>query len=90
VLFHCHAGKDRTGIVAALLLDLAGVARGAIVGDYLLSDGAVPMQYRPQPEYLHRFLDHLDERHGGVPAFLAAAGVQAGTQAALGARLVDG
>jgi protein tyrosine/serine phosphatase len=89
VLFHCLAGKDRTGIVAALLLDLAGVARGAIVDDYLLSDGAVPMQYRPIPEYLHRFLDHLDERHGGVAAFLAASGVPAGAQTALRARLVD-
>jgi protein-tyrosine phosphatase len=90
VLFHCLAGKDRTGIVAALLLGLAGVGRGAIVDDYLLSDGTVPMQYRPQPEYLHRFLDHLDERHGGLGAFLAANDVRAEAQAALRTRLVDG
>jgi protein-tyrosine phosphatase len=38
VLFHCYAGKDRTGIVAALLLDLAGAPREAIVEDYMLSD----------------------------------------------------
>ena len=38
VLFHCYAGKDRTGIVAALLLALAGVPRDAIVEDYMLSD----------------------------------------------------
>lgn len=37
-LFHCHAGKDRTGIVAALLLDLAGVPHDVIAGDYSLSN----------------------------------------------------
>lgn len=34
VLFHCTAGKDRTGIVAALLLAIAGVEAGLIVEDY--------------------------------------------------------
>jgi hypothetical protein len=34
VLVHCHAGKDRTGLVAALLLDLAGVDRTLIGEDY--------------------------------------------------------
>jgi protein-tyrosine phosphatase len=37
VLFHCHAGKDRTGIVAALLLALAGVPYPTIAEDYALS-----------------------------------------------------
>ena len=34
VLFHCAAGKDRTGVVAALLLDLLGVADGDIIANY--------------------------------------------------------
>lgn len=34
VLFHCTAGKDRTGLIAALLLGLAGVERDAVVADY--------------------------------------------------------
>lgn len=37
VLFHCTAGKDRTGIIAALLLANAGVSRGDIVADYALT-----------------------------------------------------
>ena len=37
VVVHCHAGKDRTGIVAALLLRLAGVPAAAIGEDYALS-----------------------------------------------------
>ncbi|WP_336642210.1 tyrosine-protein phosphatase [Microbacterium sp. USHLN272] len=34
VLFHCTAGKDRTGLAAAILLSVAGVPREAIVEDY--------------------------------------------------------
>ncbi|THF74725.1 tyrosine-protein phosphatase [Cohnella fermenti] len=33
-LFHCSAGKDRTGVLAGLLLSLAGVSRETIVADY--------------------------------------------------------
>ncbi|TDC41424.1 tyrosine-protein phosphatase [Actinomadura sp. KC345] len=33
-LVHCAAGKDRTGVVCALALDVAGVTREAIVADY--------------------------------------------------------
>lgn len=37
VAFHCAAGKDRTGIVAAVLLDAVGVEQDAIVADYALT-----------------------------------------------------
>lgn len=40
VLFHCTAGKDRTGVVAAMLLALAGVSREDIVEDYALTASA--------------------------------------------------
>ena len=36
-VFHCHAGKDRTGVVAALLLEALGVDREAILDDYELT-----------------------------------------------------
>ncbi len=36
--FNCSAGKDRTGVAAALLLTLLGVPREAVVADYALSD----------------------------------------------------
>jgi protein-tyrosine phosphatase len=38
VLVHCHGGKDRTGIVVALLLALAGTPRATIVADYALTE----------------------------------------------------
>jgi len=40
VLFHCTAGKDRTGIIAALLLSMAGVDRADIAADYALTTEA--------------------------------------------------
>jgi protein-tyrosine phosphatase len=38
VVVHCHAGKDRTGLVTALLLRLAGVSRADVAADYALSE----------------------------------------------------
>jgi protein-tyrosine phosphatase len=34
VIFNCHAGKDRTGITAAICLLLAGVEDRDIIDDY--------------------------------------------------------
>ncbi|WP_084534847.1 tyrosine-protein phosphatase [Nocardia yamanashiensis] len=38
VLFHCAAGKDRTGVLAAVLLDAVGVPSAAIADDYALTN----------------------------------------------------
>jgi len=38
LVFHCSAGKDRTGIAAALLLDVLGVPRATVVEDFAISD----------------------------------------------------
>ncbi|NED94244.1 tyrosine-protein phosphatase [Phytoactinopolyspora alkaliphila] len=38
VVFHCAAGKDRTGIVAAVLLSLLGVSDDDVAADYALTD----------------------------------------------------
>ena len=39
VIIHCTAGKDRTGIVTALLLDILGVDHETIVADYHVTHG---------------------------------------------------
>jgi protein tyrosine/serine phosphatase len=46
VLVHCHAGKDRTGVVVALLLALAGVPAETIAADYALSERYLQPLYR--------------------------------------------
>ncbi|WP_019587535.1 tyrosine-protein phosphatase [Deinococcus apachensis] len=45
VVLHCHAGNDRTGIVVALALAVAGVAPGVIAEDYALSDTCLAPHY---------------------------------------------
>lgn len=37
-VFHCAAGKDRTGITAALIYSVLGVDRETIIADYVLTD----------------------------------------------------
>ena len=36
-VFHCHAGKDRTGVVAAVLLEALGIQRRVVLDDYELT-----------------------------------------------------
>ena len=54
VLFHCAGGRDRTGLIAAILLTIAGVEEDAIVADYLetiANAGAMAIgQGRPNDE----------------------------------------
>ena len=38
VLFHCTAGKDRTGLAAALILEICGVDRATVLDDYELTN----------------------------------------------------
>ena len=49
ILFHCAAGKDRTGMIAALLLALAGVPESDIVHNYAISaDYLKPIMASPE------------------------------------------
>jgi protein-tyrosine phosphatase len=43
VLFHCMAGKDRTGVIAASILDLLGVDDVTILNDYGASETEMPL-----------------------------------------------
>lgn len=58
VVVHCAAGKDRTGIVIALALHLAGVPDEAIVADYAVTAERLATRYE---EMLQRAADE-DER----------------------------
>lgn len=46
ILVHCSGGKDRTGVVSALALKLAGVEDRFIAADYHLSDWGIPLELR--------------------------------------------
>jgi protein tyrosine/serine phosphatase len=45
MVFHCFAGKDRTGLVAAILLAVAGVTKEAIVADFGETDAQLARRY---------------------------------------------
>ncbi|MFC9250200.1 tyrosine-protein phosphatase [Amycolatopsis thailandensis] len=64
---HCSAGRDRTGVLVALALSVAGVPSASIAADYALTEGCVG-------DTILRTLAHLNDRHGGVHAYLLKGG----------------
>ena len=69
-VFHCAAGKDRTGVVAALLLSLAGVSPETIAMDYTLSADLLLVRF-PEgvpPDVDPDTLAVEDYRHEHCPA----------------------
>ena len=48
-VFHCTGGKDRTGVSAALLLELLGVSREQVLDDYELTSSTVAGSTRRSP-----------------------------------------
>lgn len=49
-MMYCKAGKDRTGILTALLLALAGASDDQIIQDYAL---CAPVAHRAEPAAVH-------------------------------------
>ena len=84
LLFHCTAGKDRTGFAAALFLSSLGVDRKIIVDDYLLSaeclktkyvkgrdyDETMEPLYSVFPEFIAAAFEVVDGEPGGVDGYL--------------------
>lgn len=71
---HCAAGKDRTGVLVALVLSAAGVPREDVVADYALSAGRIDDMFRrwtaaagvpmPAPEELDRHRPRAEVMEG--------------------------
>ncbi len=84
LLFHCTAGKDRTGTAAALLLAALGVKTEVILNDYLISRQCAETKYkkllakRPEllsiitvePEYLNAFFEAINLHYGNLETYL--------------------
>ena len=102
LLFHCIAGKDRTGLVAALLLNLADVTPAAIARDYAQSGENLRAGYlqryaeadparileaiRCPEEGAYNMLEFMSAA-GGIRAYLERLGLRPEEIAALRARL---
>lgn len=101
LVFHCTAGKDRTGFAAALILLALGVPRPQVMQDYLLtnqlfrapkasggraSQEVLDVLWRVQEDFLGAALQAVEADYGGLPRYLAQAlGVGAKEQARLAA-----
>lgn len=79
ILFHCHSGRDRTGLIAALLLSLVGVDDPTIAKDYAISSVYIQPTFEKilseQPEIMLDLLAHLDTQYGGTRAYLLKCGM---------------
>jgi protein-tyrosine phosphatase len=78
VVFHCAAGKDRTGLVAASLLAIIGASNDVIVEDYALTQQVMPKimkriaasQQGVDPELLANAGSLLRADHDSMRTFL--------------------
>lgn len=80
IVIHCHAGRDRTGLIVGLLLGIAGVPAATISADYALSFSALS-------ETMDATLAHIERAYGGIAAYLHAIGVTDGEIARIRHRL---
>jgi protein-tyrosine phosphatase len=104
LLFHCVAGKDRTGLIAAVMLTLADVRPEYIASDYAKSTQMLENAYleryknvdpqdvlenvRCPEEGVHNMLAYL-ERQGGIREYFQDIGLNEMEMARLRARLRD-
>lgn len=102
-LFHCAAGKDRTGVVAMLLLSLAGVSRSDIVANYQVTYTYIKQSaharqaaelYPPEtmyslPEYIEEAMDYVSEDFGSAETYLSSLGISNKIIEAIRGRLRD-
>lgn len=87
LLFHCQAGKDRTGVLAMILMGLAGVSKEDIVANYevthtylkenvklRLEDGLEELEFS-KPQWIEKAYDHIIEHYGSFKVYLMAVGL---------------
>lgn len=75
VLFHCHSGTGRTGLVALVVLSLCRVPPGLIQRDYLRSYANEDDKVREHADMVvPNALDYLEVHYGGVARYVRHAG----------------
>jgi hypothetical protein len=68
VLVHCHSGRERTGVLVALALTVAGVGPEVVAEDYARTEHTSAVTMR-------NTLEHAEREYGGVEAYLRGVGV---------------
>lgn len=91
IIYFCNAGKDRTGVITALILMTLGVKKEDIISDYVLSEKYLKNmldtfaytyhkeQIReiitPKEEYMSQFLYRFSEKYGDINHYLHEIGI---------------
>jgi protein-tyrosine phosphatase len=89
IVFHCTAGKDRTGWSTAVLLSLLGVPRATVESDYLLSNDKLGDPDAVELSWLRAAFDEVDHLYGSMDAYARQGlGLDDATIDALRARLL--
>lgn len=86
ILYHCTAGRDRTGVATVLLLEALRVPRREIIADYLLSND-VFAEYVQEADVLEPLFAAID-REGGIERFLEDLGLGSAEIAGIRANLI--
>lgn len=88
-VFHCTAGKDRTGWGAAVLLTLLGVPKATVYQDYLASNTYLGRTDAVESSWLDEAFHEVDNVYGGFDGYVhKGLGLSDATIAALRARLL--
>jgi len=90
ILFNCTAGKDRTGLIAGMLLMLAGIDECDIIADYQVSftyffkqayqktlevHPDMPMHFAySNPEWIESIINMINHQHGNIDNYLISRG----------------
>ncbi len=87
ILFHCQAGKDRTGILAMLILGLCGVSREDIISNYevtytylcdnlelRISKGLEELQYSKR-QWIDEAYNHVIKTYGSFEEYFIQVGL---------------
>lgn len=73
ILFHCSAGKDRTGVAAALILLALGASEETILQDFAMTNQCCP---KAKQEYLNAYAEVLQQHPQLKPILQTMSGVQ--------------
>ena len=88
-VFHCSAGKDRTGWGAAVLLSLLGVPKETVYEDFLASNTYLGRDKAVERSWLDASFAQVDRLYGSVDAYVREGlGVDQQTVDTLRARLL--
>lgn len=90
IIYFCNAGKDRTGVITALILKLLGVSEKDIIDDYMYTKvfmKEILKKYAnnntkilniitPKRIYMEKFLEEFENLYGSIEKYLSLIGIE--------------